>query len=123
MLSLRGYSDGDLHELLCLRSHNTHSMTQYQIKLHPDAKATLTNLNSEDRDRITETLQSVASTRKPTAHGKCELLESHTGTKAYKVRVGDYRCVCELSKPEFRILKLGRREKVYSNIDGIYAAL
>jgi len=100
------------------------SHAQYNLVVHPTVRETLGSLEGETRNRITDTLTSVAATRKPTDHSKCELMNNaHHDGRLYKIRCGDYRCIAEFEKPEFRILKVAKRETVYSDIDSIYSDL
>jgi len=92
-------------------------MPRYQPTLHPTAERELNELNPTDRNRLTDALTDVAETREPTSHPKTKSLEGQPGL--FRVRVGDVRAVCTLSKPELRILRVGYRSDVYEIIDEI----
>jgi mRNA-degrading endonuclease RelE of RelBE toxin-antitoxin system len=92
-------------------------MPRYEPVLHPNAKRELDTLPDGLRERLTGTLKEVAETRQPTSHTSAKMLEGQPGL--FRVRVGDARAICELSKPELQILACQRRADVYDGIDEI----
>jgi len=100
------------------------SQAQYNLIVHPTVRETLDSMADDTQTRITTTLQAIAETRQPTKHSKCEMMtNAHHEGRLYKVRCGDFRAIAEFEKPEFRILKVAKRETVYSDIDSIYSDL
>jgi len=93
-------------------------VTQYDLQIHTTAKRELTALESDERERLTDEIADVATHRKPTNHPSVRLLEGQDGL--YRVRVGDLRAVLQLDKPALRVLRVGRRNGVYEQIDEIY---
>jgi mRNA-degrading endonuclease RelE of RelBE toxin-antitoxin system len=98
-------------------------MPNYQITLHRDAKTTLSGFTAERRDRITDIITEVSERRKPTDHPKCKVLNNNHPETLYKVRVGDYRVLCQLNKPELQVLKIGERNGFYNDSEKIYEGL
>jgi len=90
---------------------------QYNLKLHPTAEKELNSLTSDSRERITETLTSVARTEQPAAHSQSKHLNGQRGL--FRVRAGQIRAVCILEKPHIWVLKVGKRDTVYRYIDEI----
>jgi mRNA-degrading endonuclease RelE of RelBE toxin-antitoxin system len=98
-------------------------MVQYDVVCRHDAKKVLTNLPYDDRNRLTDAINSVAEHRQPTDHNKCHVLNNNHNETLYKIRVGDYRVIARLEKPELRVLKVAQRQGAYSDIDSLYATL
>lgn len=88
-------------------------MPRYEVTIHRAANRELTTLDSHEREQLTDTLLAVAGERKPTAHSSVKPMEGQHGL--YRVRVGDLRAVVTLTKPELRVLSVGRREGMYDN--------
>lgn len=89
-------------------------MPHYTIQLHTSAKRQLDALDRHVYNRITSVLTEISHCEKPTSHEKCTNLK---GQDVYKIRVGDYRVLCKLQKPELKVLKIDRRNTVYQNVD------
>ena len=98
-------------------------MGQYTIQLHRDAKQTLKGLDADTRKRVEDTLTEVSHSRQPTNHAKCEVLSNNHKEVLYKIRVGEYRAIAQLDRPNLLILKLGQRNGMYQDVDDIYAEL
>lgn len=92
-------------------------MVSYHPVVHTTAKRELEELDADTRERLTDVLTEVAETRSPTTHEKTKQLEGQSGL--FRVRVGNIRAICELQKPELRILRIGHRQNVYDVIDEI----
>lgn len=92
-------------------------MPQYDLVCHPTAKRELDSLPPEMQTQVRERLADVAATEQPTSHEKVKHLKGTTGL--FRVRIGDVRAVCELSKPELQVLRIGKRNGVYDVIDDI----
>jgi len=90
-------------------------MPRYEIELHRSARRELDALDDAARERLTDTLVTVAETREPTSHEAARALEGQAD--AFRVRVGSVRAVCRLSKPSLRVLAIGPRKSVYDGID------
>ena len=92
-------------------------MPHYQIELHPTADDELGELSTDARDRLTTALVAVSKEREPTSHPTAKQLEGQPGL--FRVRAGDARAVCELSKPRLLVYRVGTRDEVYDVIDEI----
>lgn len=99
------------------------SHAQYQISLHPDAKKSLDNLESRNRERVTNTLTDVAQTREVAKHPNVEIMHNQQDVKLYKIRVGDFRVLAHLEKPTLKVLQIGRRNGFYSDVDKVAGKL
>jgi len=96
-------------------------MPQYDIQIHPKAHSFLES--HPEKNRLTSVLQSVASERKPTDHSKCTILSNNQRENIYKIRIGNYRAIAVLEKPNLNILKIEQRQGAYDNIEEVYAEL
>jgi Cytotoxic translational repressor of toxin-antitoxin stability system len=85
-------------------------VTSYNVRLHPSANEELTDLPGDTRDRMTDTLHEVAGNRSPTQHTRVKQMQ---GPDLYRVRVGEYRAVLSLDKPDLLVLRIGERATVY----------
>lgn len=92
-------------------------MVAYDPILHVKAQRELNTLPSEDRARITSLIKDVAEEREPTTHPRARHLEGQQGL--FRLREGDVRAICALSKPNLAVLKIGERDSVYENIDDV----
>lgn len=95
----------------------------YTLRVHQDVRQAITALPPRERDHVTDTLVAVAEHRQPTTHPKCSVLQNNYSETVYKVRIGKYRALCLLDRPTFKVLKFGRRNHVYDDIDDVYTAL
>lgn len=98
-------------------------MVQYDIVIRHDALKVLDDIPWDESNRIKNVLREVAENRKPTDHSKCNVLNNNHNETLYKIRIGDYRVIAKLEKPEFRVLKVAKRKGAYSDIDSLYATL
>jgi mRNA-degrading endonuclease RelE of RelBE toxin-antitoxin system len=98
-------------------------MPNYDIQIHQEAKANLSSLDTTHRERITNTIVEVSGYRKPSDHSKCKVLNNNPKNTLYKIRVGDFRVLLELDKPNLNVLKIGDRDNFYSEIPNIHAGM
>lgn len=96
-------------------------MPQYELLIHTTARRELDQLDDADRERLTDTLAAVARQRQPTQHDSVRMLKGQPGL--FRVRVGDTRAVCSLSKPNLLVLRVGYRKEVYDDIDDVDSRL
>jgi len=89
-------------------------MPQYDICLSTRADRTLDEMSPATRERVTETLQDVAEREQPTAHPDVEHLRANRQGKL-RLRVGDWRLILELDKPDLLVHAVGDRETIYDN--------
>lgn len=89
--------------------------TSYSLQIQTDAKNDYDQLPTEVQDRLYNVLEEIAGRRRPCTHSKCSLLEGESDV--YKVKVGDYRCLLRLRKPELRVLRVGHRQNFYRGIE------
>jgi len=87
----------------------------YKPVLHEQADAELKQLTDQERDVIKD----VCETRSPTTHEKVKHLAGQDG--AFRIRAGQIRAVGVLDKPMIKIVKIGHRNGVYSDIDEMLA--
>jgi len=84
----------------------------HELTIHPSAKRSLSSVPPAARDRLTEVLGDVAARREPSGHRKVKHL-SGNNSGLLRLRVGDYRCVLEVVKPEVRVLRVRERSNAY----------
>ncbi len=87
---------------------------RYQLRIWRGEKHELLNLESEIKNRITDTLEELAETRSPTNHGHCEQL---AGTDLLKVKVADYRAIVRHSPPYLDVLVVRHRSVAYRYLE------
>jgi len=92
-------------------------MVSYEIALHKTAERELNDLEDSKADRLRDALRDVSQHEQPTQHDKVKQLEGQRGR--FRVRVGDVRAICELSKPRLLVIKVGNRKNVYDGIDDL----
>jgi len=92
-------------------------MVAYEPILHVKAERELNNLDQNDRSRLTSLIHDVCGEREPTQHPRARHLEGQQGL--FRLREGDVRAICALSKPNLAVLKIGERSDVYENIDEV----
>jgi len=92
-------------------------MPRYETVVHTAAERELAQLDSDARDRLTDTIVDVAGERQPTSHAKVTQIEGKRGL--LRLRVGDVRAILTLDKPELRVLSAGHRSSIYDVIDDI----
>jgi mRNA-degrading endonuclease RelE of RelBE toxin-antitoxin system len=90
-------------------------MVSYNPVLAPAANRELQSLTDTTREQLTDLIQEICEYESPKAHAKTKSLEGHSGW--FRIRSGDYRIICELVKPELRVYRIGKRKKIYSDID------
>lgn len=87
------------------------SVTTYTLKLHTRASDELDTIPTTARDRLTDTLVDVAATRSPSTHESVKHMDGPVDLM--RVRVGEYRAVIALEKPNLLVLRVGHRGTVY----------
>jgi mRNA-degrading endonuclease RelE of RelBE toxin-antitoxin system len=92
---------------------------RYKPVLHERADAELQQLTDEERDKISSVITDVCETRSPTTHEKVKHLAGQDN--AFRIRAGEIRAVGVLDKPMIKIVKIGRRNGVYADIDEMLA--
>jgi len=88
----------------------------HELTIHPSAKRSLSSVPPAPRDRLTEVLGDVAGRREPSGHRKVKHL-SGNNSGLLRLRVGDYRAVLEVVKPEVRVLRVNERSDAYDEGD------
>ena len=81
---------------------------------HRKAMNELHDIPGSDATTIKAIAQEAAKLKKPSNHPNIRLLRNANGMM--RIRVGNYRALCDRSPPDFRVLLVGRREYVYSRI-------
>jgi len=92
-------------------------MVSYEIALHKTAERDLNDLEESKADRLRDALRDVSRQEQPTQHDKVKQLEGQRGR--FRVRVGDVRAICQLSKPRLLVIRVGNRKNVYDGIDNV----
>jgi len=92
-------------------------VTSYEIALHKTAERELNDLEDTKADRLRDALRDVSRHEQPTQHDKVKQLEGQRGR--FRIRVGDVRAICQLSKPNLLVLKVGNRKNVYDGVDDL----
>lgn len=87
----------------------------YQPVLHQQAEKELQELTPDERDRMATVIKDVCKSESPTLHEKVKHLSGQEN--AFRIRAGELRAVGVLDKPLVKILKIGHRNGVYSDID------
>lgn len=90
-------------------------MPRYNPVLHTRANQELNELPEDERKRISDTIKEICECEKPTSHEKTKHLKGQA--QAFRIREGEVRAVAKLDKPLLKILKVGRRNGVYADID------
>ena len=82
---------------------------RFQIEILRSAQKSLSRIQSQDQDRITEAIRSLADEPRP--HG-CKKL---SGRDAWRIRIGNYRVIYEIreSKLVVLIVDIGHRRDIY----------
>ncbi len=82
---------------------------RFQIEILRSAQKSLSQIQSQDQDRIIEAIRSLADEPRP--HG-CKKL---SGRDAWRIRVGNYRVIYEIreSKLVVLIVDIGHRKEIY----------
>jgi len=87
-------------------------VSEYELVARPGARRTLSA--DGPPDALRDTLHEVAGHRDPTEHEKTATLRSTQLPEGlFRVRVGDWRAVCRLNKPQLEVICIARREEVY----------
>jgi mRNA-degrading endonuclease RelE of RelBE toxin-antitoxin system len=87
----------------------------YELTTTQSVRNDLQGLPDDPRSRLTEVLEEISGERRPCQHSKCSLLENQSDV--YKVKVGEYRALLRLKKPELRVLRVGHRQNFYRGIE------
>lgn len=83
----------------------------YNLIAHPQAENDLNAVPSSAESRIRETLNRLATIESPTNHPKCIELTNASGL--YRIRIGDWRVILALEKPNLILLIVDSRKTVY----------
>lgn len=89
----------------------------YQPVLHTTAERELNSLPQEDAGRLKSLIKDICEYREPTQHQKIRHLEGQDGL--FRLREGGVRAILALEKPNLVVLKVGKRDSVYDDIDDI----
>jgi len=92
-------------------------MPQYDPLIRVSARRDLYGLPREERNALRRVLKSVARKEQPSHHPKAKPLEGFGDL--FRVRTGDVRAVCKLACPHLLILKCGKRNGVYDDMDDL----
>lgn len=87
----------------------------YEIVTHPRAATELEKAPEETRERLVAAIREMAGRRDPLAHSRATQLAGRDGL--LRVRVGTYRAVLALDKPQLRLLQVSHRDTAYDQLD------
>ena len=96
-------------------------VTTYVPMLHTTAQRELNALEPDDKDELTDLIKDVATHEEPSRHEKAKSLEGQPGL--FRVRIRDMRAVLHLDKPTLKVIKIGYRRGVYSDVDDLHKRL
>jgi len=89
-------------------------MARYSIRFAPAANRDLQQLAPYERERLVDALGDVAGCEQPSSHPDVQALTGdHQGR--LRLRVGDWRAILELDKPDLLVHAVGDRETIYDN--------
>ncbi len=88
---------------------------RYKPVLHEKADQELRQLTAKEQNNISDVIMDVCESRSPITHQKVKHLAGQDD--AFRIRSGEIRAVCVLDKPMIKIVKIGRRNGVYGDID------
>jgi len=91
----------------------------YDVVIEKSQERKFRALDESVQDRIRDVVNEVKQTRQPSSHDKAKPLRGPTGG-LFRLRIGDYRLVCEKDMNELKIHKLGERKHVYDNMNELY---
>lgn len=94
-------------------------MVTHQPLLHVSARRELHSLPTHDRRELRRVIKDVAASPQPSHHEKCKQMEGQP--EVFRIRTGDCRAVCTLQKPALYVLRIGKRNGVYQEIDTVIA--
>ena len=88
----------------------------YNIKLHKAAQRELEK--SPIKDRLIHQIRNITQLRNPNHHEKVCQLRGHD---VYRVKVGDWRVIFDLNKPDLEILQVVKRDRIdYDSLPKVY---
>jgi len=92
------------------------SEATYQVLVTPGADRELDALSQEfDTDGLETRIRDAAACRQPKNHSCVDTVVGRPGL--LKVRGVGLRAICELDPPEFRVLLVDKRKRVYDRLD------
>jgi len=86
----------------------------YKIALRPQAESTLQRLSDYERERIIDALSDVARHEQPSSHPGVRALKGDKQGQL-RLRVGNWRAVLELEKPDLLVHTIGDRDTIYND--------
>jgi len=92
-------------------------MPRYDPLIKVSAQRELYSLPREERNALRRVLKNVARKEQPSHHAKAKSMAGFGDL--FRVRVGDVRAVCVLRSPHLLILRCGKRNGMYDDIDEI----
>jgi len=95
---------------------------QRTLLIEKSSNRTWATLQQSRRESLKTKLQEIANLEQPSKHPKVGILEGPT-TTIYRLRVGTHRVIFTTDKGELRVHKVGKRARVYDNIDDVYEAV
>ena len=90
---------------------------RYTVVVAPAAERQLEKLNPDIRRRIVRALRGLEAEPRPTG---AEMLSGGSGSRRWRLRVGDYRVIYEIQDDRLLVLviRIGYRANVYRDMPG-----
>lgn len=82
--------------------------------IHRSASRELSHAPTEVQHGIREVAVEAAQLQKPSSHPDIKLMR---GCNMMRIRVGQHRALCDRYPPQFRILLVDQRRKVYDRVE------
>ena len=83
----------------------------YSIILHESAQNELDTIPAQARSTLKTKIQEASQHKQPSDHSCAKPLRNTDGL--FRLREGDYRCLCKLETPHLMVLAVGEREGFY----------
>jgi len=81
---------------------------QYEVQVHISARNELVGLPPKDRQAVENRIIACSEHKQPTEHAKASPLRD--ADNLFRIRVGDYRVLCQLGTGVLQVLKVDERD-------------
>lgn len=89
-------------------------VSSYRVVAHQSALRELHDAPSSVRSKLRDKAYQAAKRPQPSTHPSLSIMRGTDGI--IRIKHGDYRALCDLSSPEFRVLLVDHREYVYDRL-------
>lgn len=94
-----------------MATSSTDQTPAYSIIVHQTANTELQNIPDQTYAQLKTTLREVAQEEQPTQHK--DVRPMRDADNLFRIREGKYRALCDLQKPNLRVLLVGHRDGLY----------